>query len=108
MNRRPLRVLIIAVLTSLVALVAYAGPPCADGTVPNGKGECVAPPTCPAGKVLVVSKCFDACPKGTAHDNSGKCTVCTDGYTKHPKTGACVPPVTCPAGKVLVLSLIHI
>jgi hypothetical protein len=59
--------------------------------------------TCPAGKVLNIDKCLDACPKGTAYDNSGKCRVCTDGYTKHPKTGACVPPVTCPAGKVLII-----
>jgi hypothetical protein len=97
------RLFTLASLSSLVALVAHARPTCPDGLVPNQKGQRVAPPSCPPGKMLVLDKCFDACPKGSAHDSHARCTVCTDGYTKHPKTGACVAPPTCPPGKVLVL-----
>jgi len=99
MLNRPTRLLFPTVLLiSLVALMAEARP-----LDPKGQSPESATPTCPTGKVLVLGKCFDPCPAGTAHDSSGRCTLCVDGYTKNPKTGACVAPVTCPTGKVLVL-----
>jgi len=111
MLRQPKRLLFpVVLLVSLVALMAEAAPPAPKGQSPGinapvtagcpagqeldpKSGRCVAPVTCPAPKVLVVTKCFDPCPKGTAHDNSGRCTLCVDGYAKNPKTGACEAPL---------------
>jgi hypothetical protein len=45
--------------------------------------------SCPAGKELILGKCFDARPKGRAHDSQGMCTLCAAGYQKNPKTRAC-------------------
>ena len=123
MLNRPTRLLLpVVLLVSLVALVAEAAPPALKGQspeinapvrpgCPSGQeldpksGRCAAPITCTAPKVRVVDRCFDPCPTGSAHDNSGRCTICVDGYTEDPKSRRCVPPVVCPAPKVLVPNL---
>ncbi|MCC6903633.1 MAG: hypothetical protein IT377_31985, partial [Polyangiaceae bacterium] len=82
----------IATLVCLLALVARAESPCPEGYAQDTQGKCTLcasgylknpktgacqkPPTCPAGKVLVVDRCFDQCPAGYTHDNQGKCTLC--------------------------------
>lgn len=122
MVQRPTRLLFpLAFAVSLVALVSEAAPPAPKGQSPVAaapiapgcpagqelepkSGRCVVPVTCPAPMVRVLNRCFDPCPTGSAHDNTGRCTVCVDGYTQDPKSNRCVAPITCPAGKVLVVT----
>lgn len=94
-----------ALAVSFVAWASFGASPCPEGQAPDADGKCTLCasgyaknpktgaceklPTCPAGKVLVGTKCFPACGVGYKHDSQGKCTQCADGYLKNPKTGAC-------------------
>jgi hypothetical protein len=92
------------------ALVARAESPCPEGyeqpkgtlrcgIMKNAKtGACQKPPTCPAGKVLVLDKAWTRSPRATCTTRraSALCAPATSGL---PPSAA----PTCPAGKVLVL-----
>lgn len=103
MTRSTFHLFQIAISGLLWTLLAQGGEPCPEGYAPDTKGKCTLcadgyvkdetgackkPPACPAGQVLVGTKCFAACATGYTHDSSGKCTLCADGYAKD-KTGAC-------------------